>query len=344
MFTEEPKASEGVYKGNSYYEVDALSNSKLSTILTPHIFFSKSEKLESRALLIGSLVDCLLTSPEDFDKLYYMSNSKRPYGKLGKFIEKLAELGEITEESLSEAYTEAGYQISPKAVNKIFYSSPDNLDYYAALRNSEGKTVITEDEYKIAFKCIDSIRRSEWSKIYFEKPLEIEGKELLHQIPIYFRYGDRDCKSLLDGILIDHDKRTIQPFDLKTTGSDVYEFEKSMLTFGYYRQAAFYRLALLYNAIQNENYLAKLMKQRYKLLPFRFVVVQTTPNVDAPSVVYEVSERDLECGLKGCDCDGKHYYGIDELIALVEWHEANREYVLPKKLVEASGVLKTQIF
>lgn len=51
------------------------------------------------------------------------------------------------------------------------------------------------------------------------------------------------CKSLLDRCIFDHVNKKIILIDLKTT-SDVYNFKHSVEEFGYYRQIAYYLLAI----------------------------------------------------------------------------------------------------
>lgn len=51
------------------------------------------------------------------------------------------------------------------------------------------------------------------------------------------------CKSLLDRVKIDHVNKKIIVIDLKTT-ADVYNFKHSVETYNYYRQIAFYLLAI----------------------------------------------------------------------------------------------------
>ena len=51
------------------------------------------------------------------------------------------------------------------------------------------------------------------------------------------------CKSLLDSVIFDHENRKITLIDLKTT-ADVYNFKHSVEEFDYYRQIAYYGLAI----------------------------------------------------------------------------------------------------
>ena len=90
-------------------------------------------------------------------------------------------------------------------------------------------------------KCVDLILSNDFCRRYFVNE-NTDRYELLHQIPIYFEIEldgkKEEAKALLDGIRIDHTEKTIQPFDLKTTGKSVWDFEGSFIHFGYYRQAA----------------------------------------------------------------------------------------------------------
>ncbi len=102
--------------------------------------------------------------------------------------------------------------------------------------------MLSRDEYDQVTKAKELILANKYIVDYFYNVDPMI--ELLHQVPIYFRYMDEDCKALLDGIRVDHANKTVQPFDLKTTGKSVYEFPQSFIQFGYYRQCAFYELAV----------------------------------------------------------------------------------------------------
>lgn len=176
-----------------------------------------------------------------------------------------------------------------------------------------------------------------------------ENVEIISQVPIYFDYMDLECKGLLDGILINHREKTIQPYDLKSTGKSVYEFEKWLPIYGYHRQAAFYSIGL------REWISEKAAKARaigtpnlgdYEVLPFKFIVVESKLSSKTPAIIYEMSDDDMLAGLEGGIPKGhkRHIKGINELIEDYKWHKENDKWLLRREFYEADGVKQTNIF
>lgn len=184
-------------------------------------------------------------------------------------------------------------------------------------------------------KCVDTIRANEFVRKYFVNT--DPDKELLHQVPIYFDYildeQVHECKALLDGILIDHKARTIQPFDLKTTGKSVWEFSSSFLHFGYYRQCAFYEEALY----STTSPVRKLLDEGYEMLDFIFIPVETKSDSYNPALIYRTSPSERYCGLNGCSLGERYYPGINDLIRAYKWHTDNDYWELPKSVYDSGG-------
>ena len=162
----------------------------------------------------------------------------------------------------------------------------------------------------------------------------------MHQIPIYFNYKGIECKALLDGILIDHHDKTIEPFDLKTTSKSVFDFTDSFLQYGYYRQCAFYEQALL----SDESPIKHLLDEGYKLLDYIFIVTETNVKSTRPAVIYKTTELDRLVGLKGGLSKGRHYPGVDNLLSDYIWHTQNDYWDMPKFLLESRGIITLNIF
>lgn len=173
---------------------------------------------------------------------------------------------------------------------------------------TKGVTVLGKDEYECVVKAKELILANEYTYPYFINT-KIEY-ELLHQVPIYFTYQKTECKALLDGILVDHESKTIQPFDLKTTGKSVYSFKDSYLMYGYYRQCAFYELAI--NCPESPVY--EYIRNGYQILDFIFIVVETSPSSTHPAVIYRTNAKDRKVGFEGATINNIFYKGIDELL------------------------------
>lgn len=141
-------------------------------------------------------------------------------------------------------------------------------------------------------------------------------------------------------MLVDHKNKTIQPFDLKTTGKSVNEFPQSFLDWGYYRQCAFYETALY----SPESPYRDLIDEGYQVLDYLFIVTETTPKSTRAAIIYETSKQDREAGLKGAYLDNRYYPGIDSLIEDFKWHAKYQIWDMPRTLYESEGKVKLNIF
>lgn len=182
------------------------------------------------------------------------------------------------------------------------------MKYYRQLHEKNSKTQLSIDEYTAVQKAVELILVSPNSLPYFRKT-KIEH-EIMHQVAVFFQYRGQDFKALLDGIRIDHAKRTIEPYDLKTIGSSIWEFPNNYIFFGYFRQAALYEYALQ----TEESPVKQLLDEGYKLLDFLFIVVESKTSSINPAMVFETSAYERGCGFKGGIVGGKQLRGIDNLL------------------------------
>src|SRR5690606_40380902 len=98
------------------------------------------------------------------------------------------------------------------------------------LVKTEGKTLLTSEEYNIVKNKGEQVRNCTHTREYFNSEYQnSEEKEYHYQFPIVFRCGKRECKGLLDLLVIDHKNKTIQIVDLKTTGKSNLSFPKSFI-------------------------------------------------------------------------------------------------------------------
>jgi len=67
-----------------------------------------------------------------------------------------------------------------------------------------------------------------------------------NEFPIYWEYPNGlKCKSLIDRLIIDYEKKTVTLVDLKTS-SQLYNFKEKFNEYSYYRQLTFYWLAIFW--------------------------------------------------------------------------------------------------
>lgn len=334
-------------KIKDYYANKRMSNSLLGLIQYPTIFKARLDGEprpddEAAHLRIGSALDCLLTSPDRWYKDFKIADANRPYGALGIFTNALpcGLTPSSPESEYQKAYELAEYKIGMPSVIRRFWSNDDAVYFYRtiACANNDGKTILGKTEYEMVEKCRDLILNSPYTKPYFHSTnLAVE---LMHQVPVYFEYNGVDFKGLLDGIVINHDDKTILPFDLKTTIKSVFNFRESFLMWGYYRQCALYWKALW----SQGSPVLDLLLNGYKMLDFEFIVVEKKLFAPNQPLIYRTTELDRHIGLVGGYSDGRYYKGIDELIDAYKWHLEKNYWDLPKDVYESQAINYLDVF
>jgi hypothetical protein len=267
-------------------------------------------------------------------------DAKRPYGLLGKFIDKLpSNLNPDSDIDLyREAYTDSGYKMWIEKVVEKFWQNEEAVKYYRLTKDiGDGITVISSDEHEAVTKAHELIMANEFVKPYFvdDDPMV----ELLHQVPIFFSYLDENCKALMDGIRVDHRTKTIEPFDLKTTRS-VYDFEEHFIQYKYYIQAAFYLIALK----SDDSPVKKYLDQGYTLLDFIFIAVENKASSSHPAIIYVTNTEDILCAQYGGKIKNRYVKGIDELINDYKYHLETDRWDLPVDLIVSKGRKPLSIF
>lgn len=198
--------------------------------------------------------------------------------------------------------------------------------------------VLSKDEYEVVLKCKELILANKYTYPYFiNNHLD---QELLHQVEVYFQFENLDFKALLDGILIDHTNKTIQPFDLKTSSKSVYEFENSFLTYGYYRQCALYDYAIK----QKESPVYTYIEDGYEVLDFIFIVVETKNYSYHPAVIYKTNENTRLAGMEGATVNNRFWPGVKQLVENYKWHLQNDEWDMPADLIKSEGIIDIKCF
>lgn len=297
------------------------------------------EDEDKKHFRVGSALDCLLTSPENFKDEFHVVAAKRPYGYISAFVENLPTgLAPGCDLSLyQEAYDKSKYKSRLDKVVDAFWNNPDALEYYNAIRDINGRSVLAKDEYDTVMHCKKRIEENEFTAPFFHN--SNPNIELLHQHGIYFMYKDVECKALLDGLMIDHENKTIQIFDLKTTGKSIHDFPISFTQFGYHRQASFYIAAVDSWIMESRPELSS-----YQFLPFKFIVVDSKPNSSYPAIIYECTTKDIDHGYLGGTSSGKWFPGVDQLLEDYKYHCRTDQWDLPRSTFEAGGKKVLNVF
>lgn len=291
----------------SYYDELGVSQSLLKGYLgsNPQVYEKEADEdlwyTEKKHFIIGDGVDMLLTTPELFDIIMFVSElteEDKPSGKgLGvvhlayeKFLEDNMGFPNIEEYNNLILQAARELQWNPKWKDAtIIKNFTPYLSYFLDLINSDGKIILTvEDKSKID-SLVVAIRTHENTAKYFTPT---ESIVIVKQMAIYWEIDGLPCKALLDLCVIDHRNKTILPIDIKTVGKPIAEFPKAMKERRYDIQAAWYTLAIQEFIKQNYEY------HGYTMLNFKFIAASTTDSIVIP-IVYTCTDDLLRLGKEG---------------------------------------------
>ena len=245
-----------------YYEdLTRLSNSNIGWFLNRGPAFlhkmlsGKGEEEKSVALTKGTMIHEYLLQPEEFQKDYVVWNKSRPASVQEEtFCQELADSIEIEpNKALISAY-KAAYSTSGKSDDKILSEASKKAsalkDYIDFKKSGDRREMITNYQ-AMQLQTIKSnvSRHKAASKLL--KPADNE--KVFHEFHINWTYSSLSnnddspitcrCKSLLDSVTFDFDKKQIQLMDLKTT-SHLHNFANAVDAYDYTRQLYYYTLAL----------------------------------------------------------------------------------------------------
>jgi len=287
---------------NHYYSVDALNFSFLKFFLNADPFYSISQweqnKDNSRLyfeerehLNRGSLLDCLVTTPELYDD-YYSDKiiEKKPPDKLKSVIKYLFDtrqsdlMYDLDDETILSALdNEEFYHSNRKENGKLEAGGRDEEwriqqvfnweDYWEFLYETKGKTLLSRDEIDLALKGYNHIMEK------YETIINNSHK----QVAIYQKMFGFSCKGLLD-LLYEHNGK-LYVIDLKSTSEPLYKIPYLLKDKKWVFQVVWYSL---------------LLKKKYpeQTVGNPSLLISSTTDLANPQLV-TISTKDLMIALSG---------------------------------------------
>jgi len=294
------------------------------------------EEDDNKAATMGRLVETLLLEPEEFDKRFTMSIvESAPTGLMLEFVEALyrhtrdatSEDGEVNkefEELVDLAYVDSGFKIKKDAVLNKFIGSDAEL-YYKEIREvrSRNLTVVTVNDVTNAEKIVEELRSNFATSDIVNK----SGSGVYNQIQVDdFEIDGLKLKSMIDKIVVNDLKKTVQVYDLKCVWAVENFFEEYYLYRRAYIQAYVY-----YHA-------AKAKFPTYTINPPKFIVCDST-NYFNP-LVYELTFDDLDDAYNGFEYKGRKYPGVKQIIEDLKWAFETTIWNISKDNYENDGYVK----
>jgi hypothetical protein len=311
-----------------------------------HILCEEVYEKENLATKMGKLVETLLLEPEEFDNRFYMSScATMPTGLMLEFVEALYKItaeatdgfGVITRDFndiMEEAYLASGYKINKDLVIKKFIGSDAEI-YYKEIREVRSKKliVVTVQEVTNAEKIVEELQVNEFTKAIINQVTD-SRYTVINQLKVdSYKVDGHEFKSMIDKVIIDHDKKVINIYDLKCVWSVEDFYHEYYLYRRAYIQAYLYKKALEWLTRDKEsNYFG------YTVINLKFIVCDSI-NYFNP-LIYILSDKDMDEGYDGFTHNGKQYPGVKSLIKELSWALDNDIWTISKKNYESNGLVK----
>ncbi len=321
---------------DAYFSNDThIGQSSLKKLLQGvNAFLAADEKklyyVEKGHFIIGSGVDVMLTQEkDDFDDEYHITNSDKPSGKTLSIMHHIFDnvtenmnkqhINRLTFEQLSddtilEACVIHDFQGRWKDPAKL-KAVAKTADYFNELCLSNGKQIITTEDYDKIVRITESFETSKWKHL-FDGSLENNTKyDVYFQLAIYSEKLGIKTKVLLDFVVVDHEKKTITPYDIKTTGDAIIKFPYSAKAYRYDFQGSYYMEHLKYWRDQQP------ALKGYAINNFRFLVESTV--YVSGTTMFKADKLFLKIGGYGKEAVyGASFVGQNKRTVYVETHKA----------------------
>lgn len=294
----------------------------------PIALIEKTDK-DSQALKMGSVIDDLLFSADEFGDKYHVSDYNEPTATLGVLcniiVKNYTEVPDI-EEVFNIIERNSLWKATTK--RELLQKNFDHDEFWGYLKDKfecGTKIVVTSEEKSKADDVVDILLNHPFSKHIFTTELEHH-----YQYKFLVDIGKFKFRGILDIVSIDHKNKIVYFKDLKTGGAPSSEFTSSYIKWRYYLQEAVYSQA--FDVICKE-----LGLEGYTQAPFEFVYIGLKEKIP---VTFKISQTWHDLALTGFKTNaGYKYKGLYELIDEIYFHWKNKVYDLPKNIYDNQGTI-----
>lgn len=352
-----------------YRKIDALNYSSIVTFdKSPVQFYEEfilglpKEDDDTSHSLLGNLIDdIILTAKGDateFEQIFsdrYALLTGEPSStaqgfmladELFKITKRFIVDGQVTEE-FEPRFREAfdNIQRAGKYKGKTVEWAIDDFnvknktgispaEYFKSKMDNIGKLVVSEGLKLRALEISSYTLKDEFTSSLLDLTNEVDGIEKLPKFPIDFtykgEYGSIKGKCEVDLLIIDHNKKLVLPYDLKSTYDNTI-FPFNYIKKRYYIQAAWYSVGVTSFMMNND-------LQDYKLEPYQFISVDTSKNNRRP-LIYKLDEQNLNDAWEGFSINSSKFKGVKELVDSIVWANENKIWNISKKAYEQNGII-----
>lgn len=347
----------------SYSALKTFADNRMK-FFKQYILQENQEDLSNDSIILGSLVDCLLFTKEEFDSRFYIASVEKPSGQMGELCDKLISLTkkysraidpdeeypeiEITQD-FSELFQEATEALKAQDKFKgkdnakildLFLSDASAESYYLEYRTNLGKTIVPMSVVSYAQKLVDDVLNSGFEAGNILRQENSADIEVHNQLMIFCDLAELmgfsddvsiPFKMMLDKVVIDHITKTIYKYDLKTTWENE-DFEYNFLKNKYYLQLGVYDLGFE-TWIQTQ----RPELRSYEINALSFIALDSKGVTDA--IVYTTDKEWSQMAVQGFTTrTGRKYKGVKQLIEEIHHHLATGNWKISSENHKTNGV------
>lgn len=312
-----------------YRECDGISQSllkKLDNYGPRHL--DKDIKVEGEAVELGTYIDCMLLTNEEFEDTFALEPMQKPKNQLlelaNAVLGKDIQISEIPSEEEKQLVLYIADELKLFGSTKVpekriaTFDEPLFWDYILSYKQNKGKVILSLENKQKGDEGIEILKNHEKTKDLFF----ISGnKQAINQLKLVCTINGVKVKVMIDKVIIDHDLRTVTAYDLKCT-------EVRQINFPYwFEKMKYYLQTSLYNAL--------LMLYVDKHLPgytterFCFIVYSTS---DKFPFIWRVSDSMLQKGWFGFSKEnGKYNKGVEQLISEYKYYTETGNFSIEKE-------------
>ena len=304
-----------------YREDKALSYSTLARFQRegfhkiPQLF----DKVESPSLTFGSAVDAISTGgQEEFNERFIVTNTSLDVETASvvkaiydTFKDQYDKFVAIPIPQVSQIAKQNGFWPADKWADNARYNGlmkkGDIEKYYQLLRQSEDKSIISNETYQEVIACVSALRTAEATRFYFAENEPNHPIQRYYQLKMKSTFNGIEYRCMYDCLLVDYANKKVYPIDLKTSGHPEDEFPKSFITWGYQLQARLYYKILKDNLLRDDFF------KDFEIEDYTFIVVN------------KQTLTPLTWRFKDTKTEGRLFYGKNKQIILKDPFELGEE-------------------
>jgi hypothetical protein len=302
------------------------------------------ESEDSKASIVGKLVETQLYEPEQFDKRFHISSLvSTPTGNMLAFVEGLYkhsrdntnEEGVVSlefEEIAKLAHEDSGFKWTLERVLGNFIGSDAEI-YYKEIREvrSRNLTVVTLDDIGNADRIVEELKNNTITSGIVNL-VNSDRYQVLKQEQVEdFVIDGLALKAMMDQVVIDHKEKTVQVYDLKCTWNVENFYEDYYLYRRAYIQAYVYKKAA--EALKNQ-----LDLNDYRIEDPKFIVCDSI-NYYSP-LIYTTSDVNMTDAYYGFTYKGRDYPGVTNIIKDLIWAKENDVWNISRENHENKGIVR----